>query len=116
MLNENDKKSRQQKQNPSMNTVGTMRIQEQTSFLSLASFISHCLQFLKFIIWTNCFNDSGYNLELKECLILENCEMYFVYRTRAIITRGLYILYLIFYCGLYSREVNVADSLCNNKR
>ena len=33
------------------------------------------------------------------------CEI--SYSTRAIITRGLYIFYLIFYYGLYSREVNV---------
>ena len=38
------------------------------------------------------------------------------FRTRAIITRGLYIFYLIFYCGLYSREVNITDSLCTKKR
>ena len=41
---------------------------------------------------------------------------YWTYPTRAIITRGLYIFYLIFYCGLYSREVNVTDSLCTKKR
>ena len=38
------------------------------------------------------------------------------YRTRAIITRGLYIFYPIFHCGLYSREVSVTDSLCTKKR
>ena len=26
----------------------------------------------------------------------------YIYRTRAIITRSLYIFYLIFYCGLYT--------------
>ena len=40
----------------------------------------------------------------------------YIYRTRAIITRSLYIFYLIFYCGLYSREVNITDSLCTKKR
>ena len=34
-----------------------------------------------------------------------------VYRTRAIITRGLYLFYLIFHCGLYSREVYIAERL-----
>ena len=38
MLNENDKKSRQQKQNPSMNTVGTMRIQGQNFFFVSGQF------------------------------------------------------------------------------
>ena len=32
-----------------------------------------------------------------------------IYRTRAIITRGLYLFYLIFHCGLYSREVYIAE-------
>ena len=35
----------------------------------------------------------------------------FTYRTRAIITRGLYLFYLIFHCGLYSREVYIAERL-----
>ena len=30
-----------------------------------------------------------------------------IYRTRAIITRGLYIFYPIFHCGLYCRAVSV---------
>ena len=34
-----------------------------------------------------------------------------MYRTRAIITRGLYLFYLIFHCGLYSREVYIAERL-----
>ena len=33
------------------------------------------------------------------------------YRTRAIITRGLYFFYLIFHCGLYSRAVYIAERL-----
>ena len=33
------------------------------------------------------------------------------YRMRAIITRGLYYFYLIFHCGLYSREVYIAERL-----
>ena len=35
-----------------------------------------------------------------------------LYRTRAIIIRGLYFFYPIFHCGLYCREVTVTDSLC----
>ena len=38
MLNENDKKSRQQKQNPSMNYIGTMRIQGQNFFFVSGQF------------------------------------------------------------------------------
>ena len=33
------------------------------------------------------------------------------YRTRAIITRGLYFFYPIFHCGLYSRAVYAAERL-----
>ena len=33
------------------------------------------------------------------------------YRTRAIITRGLYLFYPIFHCGLYLREVYIAERL-----
>ena len=39
-------------------------------------------------------------------------EIFLVYRTRAIITRGLYIFYPIFQCGLLSRAVNITDKLC----
>ena len=35
-----------------------------------------------------------------------------MYRTRAIITRSLYIFYPIFHCGLYCRAVSVTDNLC----
>ena len=35
-----------------------------------------------------------------------------VYRTRAIISRGLYIFYPIFHCGLYCRTVSNTDNLC----
>ena len=34
-----------------------------------------------------------------------------IYRTRAIITRGLYLFYLIFHCGLYCRAVYIAERL-----
>ena len=34
-----------------------------------------------------------------------------IYRTRAIITRGLYLFYSIFHCGLYSRAVYTAERL-----
>ena len=34
------------------------------------------------------------------------------YRTRAIISRGLYIYYPIFHCCLYSRVVNIRDNSC----
>ena len=37
------------------------------------------------------------------------------YRTRAIITRGLYILYPIFHCGLYCRAISVTDNYVLNK-
>ena len=33
------------------------------------------------------------------------------YRTRAIITRGLYLFHPIFHCGLYLREVYTAERL-----
>ena len=33
------------------------------------------------------------------------------YRTRAIITRGLYLFYPIFHCGLYLRAVYIAERL-----
>ena len=34
------------------------------------------------------------------------------YRTHTIITCGLYIFYIIFYCGSYCRVVSVTDNLC----
>ena len=34
-----------------------------------------------------------------------------VYRTRAIITRGLYLFYPIFHCGLYCRAVYIVERL-----
>ena len=37
------------------------------------------------------------------------------YRTRAIITRGLYTFYPIFHCGLYSKAAIIADNLCTKK-
>ena len=37
------------------------------------------------------------------------------YRTRAIKTRGLYIFYPIFHCGLYCRAVSVTDNLCTKQ-
>ena len=37
------------------------------------------------------------------------------YRTRAIITRGLYIFYPIFHCGLYCRAVSVTEIYALNK-
>ena len=39
-------------------------------------------------------------------MVLEN-----KYRTRAIITRGLYLFYPIFHCGLYLRAVYTAERL-----
>ena len=36
---------------------------------------------------------------------------FFIYRTRAIITRGLYIFYPIFYCGLYCWAVIVLQTI-----
>jgi hypothetical protein len=37
------------------------------------------------------------------------------YRTRAIISRGLYIFYPNFYCGLYIRAVSITDDLCTKQ-
>ena len=37
------------------------------------------------------------------------------YRTRAIISLGLYIFYPIFHCGLYSKAVNITDNLCTKQ-
>ena len=37
------------------------------------------------------------------------------YRTRAIISRGLYIFYPILYCGLYCRAVSNTDNLCTKQ-
>ena len=41
--------------------------------------------------------------------------IYSTYRTRAIITRGLYIFYPIFHCGLYCRAVSITDNLCTKQ-
>ena len=38
-----------------------------------------------------------------------------IYRTRAIISRGLYIFYNIFHCGLYCRAVSITDNLCTKQ-
>ena len=38
-----------------------------------------------------------------------------VYRTRTIISHGLYIFYPIFHCGLYCRAVNIKDNYVLNK-
>ena len=43
------------------------------------------------------------------------CILIFRYRTRAIISRGLYIFYPIFHCGLYCRAVSVTDNLCSKQ-
>ena len=37
------------------------------------------------------------------------------YRTRAIISRGLYIFYPIFHCGLHSKVAYITDSLCTKE-
>ena len=37
------------------------------------------------------------------------------YHTRAIISRGLYIFYPIFHCGLYCRAVSITDILCTKQ-
>jgi hypothetical protein len=34
---------------------------------------------------------------------------------RAIISRGLYISYTVFHCGLYSKAVSTTDNLCINQ-
>ena len=46
-------------------------------------------------------------LEINRLIKVENIN----YHMRAIITRGLYIFYLIFQCGLLSRAVNITDYL-----
>ena len=38
------------------------------------------------------------------------------YRTRANISFGLYIFYLIFHCSLYCTVVNITDNLCTKRR
>ena len=38
-----------------------------------------------------------------------------IYRTRAIISRGLSTFYPIFHCGLYCRAVSITDNLCTKK-
>ena len=60
-----------------------------------------------------------WNLDLWVCLKKLGLEpdlygksvLYLRYRTRAIITRGLYLFYPIFHCGLYLRAVNTAERL-----
>ena len=53
------------------------------------------LRLLKWFLWVDC-----------------NKIMFAVkYRTRAIITRGLYFFYPIFHCGLYLRAVYTAERL-----
>ena len=43
-----------------------------------------------------------------------NSRMQYVrYRTRSVITRGLYTFYPIFHCGLYCRAVSITDNLCS---
>ena len=42
-------------------------------------------------------------------------DLEYMYRTRAIITCGLYIFYPIFHCGLYCRDVNITDNLCTKQ-
>ena len=39
-------------------------------------------------------------------------EVYFIYHTRANITRGLYIFHPIFQFGLWSRAIDITDNLC----
>ena len=45
----------------------------------------------------------------------KKCLRYTIYRTRAIISRGLYIFYPIFHCGLYCRAVSVTVNLCSKQ-
>ena len=42
-------------------------------------------------------------------------DVHYTYRMHAIITRGLYISYSIFHCGLYCRAVSVIDNLCTKQ-
>ena len=49
-------------------------------------------------------------------ILLQKKKHTYIYRTRAIITRGLYIFYPIFQCGLKSREVNITDHLSTYTR
>ena len=62
--------------------------------------ISHLLDFS--LIWKENWNIISYETTL--------CFR-FIYRTRAIITRGLYLFYPIFHCGLYLRAVYTAERL-----
>ena len=43
------------------------------------------------------------------------CIPIFIYHMHANITRGLYIFYPIFHCGLYCRAVNITDNLCTKE-
>ena len=54
---------------------------------------------------------------LKICLY-PKAKLYikdYVYRTRAIIRRSLYIFYPSFHCGLYCRAVSTTDNLCTKE-
>ena len=46
----------------------------------------------------------------------EVCCSFFMYSTRAIISRGLYTFYPIFHCGLHCRAINITDNLCTKQR
>ena len=54
--------------------------------------------------------------ELETKPVPSNKFLLFVYRTGAIITRGLYIFYPVFHLGLYCRAVSITDNLCSIKK
>ena len=64
-------------------------------------------------IGTNNWNLEAYRKKLGKINLLYGFweVMSLIYRTRAIITRGLYSFYPIFHCGLYCRAVYTAERL-----
>ena len=38
-----------------------------------------------------------------------------MFHTRAIISRGLYVFYPIFHCGLYLKAANITNNLCTEQ-
>ena len=67
-------------------------------------------------LWTHIFSPSKFPTFLFDWLnsklnLFPFSTTAIVYRTRAIITRGLYLFYPIFHCGLYLRAVCTAERL-----
>ena len=65
------------------------------------------MNFLNLVIWVTC-KQNNFREESFLLIALSSILTLITYRTRAIITRG---LYFIFHCGLYSREIYIAEQL-----